>query len=310
MAHITDKLFNKKWGIFTHFLARSEENAVTWAQRVNAVDTDYIAKTLHEIKAGYYCITMMQGWKFMIAPNETFDRITGNAPGEACSQRDLPLDLYHSLQKYGIDLYLYFTGDGPYKDLKEGSAFGFAAPRAGGVTEEFVTKWAGVLREYAVRYGDKVEGWWVDGCYRGTYEWGDFRFNEGLVKIYYNAIKAGNPQALTAFNDGVKPELVREYPFSDFTGGEQNDFTVIPPARFIDGAQAHILAPLGTAPGAGSEDWGKKGCKRNAEYISGYINKVNANGGVVTVDVHLSPENRFDDEQLDLLRSLHGVTRS
>ena len=33
------------------------------------------------------------------------------------------------------------------------------------MNDEFIEKWASVLEEYAVRYGDKVKGWWIDGCY-------------------------------------------------------------------------------------------------------------------------------------------------
>ena len=73
-------------------------------------------RNLHEMGAGYYVITTMQGRKFMIAPNKTFDRIAGTKTGEACAARDLVQDLYQALSRYGIDLYLYFTGDGPYKD--------------------------------------------------------------------------------------------------------------------------------------------------------------------------------------------------
>ncbi len=28
-------------------------------------------------------------------------------------------------------------------------------------------KYASVLEEYAMRYGENVKGWWIDGCYAG-----------------------------------------------------------------------------------------------------------------------------------------------
>ncbi len=61
-------------------------------------------------------------------------RIGGTRPGEACSVRDLPLELSHELARRGIDLYLYYTGDGPYLDAEIGSRFGFTEPRFLGVT--------------------------------------------------------------------------------------------------------------------------------------------------------------------------------
>lgn len=58
----------------------------------------------------------MHGKRYMCSPNSTYDKIGELNPGEACSVRDLPMDLYKALSKYGIDLYLYYTGDGPHKD--------------------------------------------------------------------------------------------------------------------------------------------------------------------------------------------------
>ena len=35
----------------------------------------------------------------------------------------------------------------------------------GQVNDQYVQNWAAVAAEYSRRYGDKVKGWWVDGCY-------------------------------------------------------------------------------------------------------------------------------------------------
>ena len=204
--------------MFCHYLPASPE-------LVETIDTDYIAQTLHEIGAGYFFITMMQLRAVLNAPNKAFDSITGYKPGEACSRRDLILDLYHSLHKYGIDLYVYYTGDGPLKDEKASAAFGLvqADLKKGGtgVTRAFVEKWASVLEEYAVRYGDKVCGWWIDGCYRDA-SWCYYNYSDELLQIYYDAIKKGNPNAIVAFNNGVDHDLIkRNDSLSDFTAGEQ-----------------------------------------------------------------------------------------
>ena len=119
-----DRFYGKKWGVFNHFLQviQNDPNAknsygkqTDWNTLVSEFDTEILAKNLHEMGAGYYVITVMQGTKYMLAPNATFDKIAGTKPGEACSTRVLIEDLYQSLSKYDIDLFLYFTGDGPYK---------------------------------------------------------------------------------------------------------------------------------------------------------------------------------------------------
>lgn len=294
MSHITDKLYNKKWGVFNHYLCHSDK----WSETVENLNVNNIANMLSEVNAGYYFITLMQGRKYMAAPNAAFDRIADCKPGEACSKRDLPLDLYNAISPLGVDLYLYFTGDGPYKDEREGRKFGFIEPRGDGVTMPFVEKWASVLEEYAVRYGDKVNGWWIDGCYKDY-----FHYTEEMLQLYVNACKKGNPNAIVSLNDGVKAELVKDYSIEDFTCGEFNDFTYIPESRFVDGAQAHILAPLGMSPdGSPWGGWCKTGCKRDKEYMLDYVKKVNDAGGVVTIDIIIYPDGTYDPEQIEVLK--------
>lgn len=302
-----DRFYSKKWGVFNHFLYVIQNNPnhpnsygkeTDWDTLVHEFDTETLAKNLHEIGAGYYVITVMQGTKYMLAPNSAFDKIAGTKPGEACSTRDLIEDLYQSLSKYDIDLFLYFTGDGPYKNIEEGKKFGFIEPRDVGVTRPFVEKWASVLEEYAVRYGDKIKGWWIDGCYK---DW--FKYTDELLEIYYKACKKGNPSALVSLNPGLKEKIEIGFSFEDFLCGEQNDFTAIPEQRFYGTAQAHILAPLGTG-GNVLGCWGSFGAKRDAEYLTEYIKKVNQAGGVLTIDIGVYRDGKFDDTQIEVLKAV------
>ena len=192
---ISDKMKDKKWGVFNHYLYNIQNNPTfpnnqgagetDWHTCTEALDVENIARTLHEVGAGYYFITSMQGRKYMIADNEYYRSLVGNEAADEClSRRDLIEDLYQALSKYGIDLYLYFTGDGPYKDEKIGSQYGFIEPREKNITMEFVQKWAKTLESYAVKYGKKVNGWWVDGCYD---DW--FGYTEELLHPYYVLLK-------------------------------------------------------------------------------------------------------------------------
>ena len=302
-----DRFYAKKWGVFNHFLHVVQNNPTypnsygqmtDWDALVKEFDTETLAKNLHDIGAGYYVITVMQGTKHMIAPNATFDRIAGTKPGEACSTRDLIADLHKSLSKYDIDLFLYFTGDGPYKTVEEGAKFGFIEPREVGVTKPFVERWASVLEEYALRYGDKIKGWWIDGCYKEQ-----FKYTDELLEIYYKACKKGNPSALVSLNNGVSEKGIElGFTFEDFLCGEQNDFTVIPTQRFYGNAQAHILAPLGVGE-CEIGGWGVFGVKRSAEYIADYVRKVNKAGGVITFDIGVYRDGKFSAEQMQILKT-------
>jgi hypothetical protein len=97
----------------------------SWNDCVNELDVGLIASQLKEAGAGYLFFTLMQGTQYLCAPNDTYNKITGYRPGEAASERDLINDLYNALNPFNIDLYLYYTGDGPFRDPVAGPAFGF-----------------------------------------------------------------------------------------------------------------------------------------------------------------------------------------
>lgn len=290
-----ERLLNGKFGLFNHFLYGDDN----WVRTTNELDIPRLARNIAKTGASRYVITLMQGRKYMLAPNKTYDKIAGTKPGEACAIRDIPLELGLELQKYGIDLYLYYTGDGPHADEVIGKRFGFTAPRQN-VPMEFVQKWAAVLREYSVRYGNLVKGWWIDGCY--DY----FGYNEELLAPYYDACKAGNPDCIVAMNGGVPKEgPEKRFSKEEFTCGEYNDFTVVPETQYVNGAQVHILAPLGLSPdGSEWNSWCKPGLKRNAEYLAGYIRKLREVPCSLTIDIIIYPDGSFDAAQMNELIKL------
>lgn len=282
-----------RWGIFTHFLygdpgeLYSEKGGSDyWNRRVENFDTDRIADRLYDAGAQYYFITVMQGQKYMIAPNKTFDKICGTNPGEACANRDLIADLYDSLSRYNIDLCLYYTGDGPWLDPECGVKMGLTNPR-GKVSDTFVRNWANVLAEYAEKYGNKIKAWWFDGCYDWLLE-----YNNEKLTCYYDAVKYGNPDVKVAFNNGVKDQCCKYYIKEDYTAGEFNDLNVIPNKAYYDGARAHILAPMG------SHSWHSKGLRYSGEYLKKYVTDVNNAGGMVTLEMYIDDNGELDDEQL------------
>ncbi len=304
-------LSSKKWGVFHHYLDTLQGDInkphnqpfgkLAWSDLVDRFDVERLAWSLHQMNAGYYFITLMQGTKSMIAPNATFDRIAKTNPGEACARRDLPMEIADALSKYNIDLCLYYTGDGPYKDDVVGSRFGFTEPRKD-ISMEFCNKWASVLKEYAERYGDKVKAWWIDGCYRKL-----FGYTEEMYEQYYNVIVNANPRALVGFNDGVKDCHEKNYSKETLLCGEFNAFINIPKSKdFYGGAVPHTLAPLGYN-GETMEQWdgwGASGIKHPLDYMIKYIQAVNRVEGIVTIDVMARADGSFDSEQEAFLRQI------
>ena len=308
MKNCAERLSEKKWGVFNHYLYSGvcdvndsrnlDKNITDWDTAVKCFDVEKLAYNLHKMNAGYYFITLMQGTKHMIAPNATFDKIAGTKPGEACSTRDLPMELADALAKYDIDLCLYYTGDGPHADRTIGARFGYNGDAGDGsnVDLAFCQNWAAVLEEYAVRYGDKVKAWWIDGCYRDT-----LGYKDEYLKLFYDAVKKGNPNGAVSFNGGVAQTLVKNYEFEDFTCGEFNDFLYIPPSKYVDGALGHILAPYGYEPNGEFwwiwAGWGATGIKHPPKYMSDYVRKLSSVGVPVTIDIRVNIDGSFDAEQ-------------
>jgi len=292
----TDWFQKAGYGVFVHYLAGLQNNpehvaslgqGTEWDACVNEFDTERFADTMAEVGAGYVIFTIMQVRREMIAPNATYDRITGYQPGEACATRDLIEDLYQSLSRRGIPLMLYYTGDGPRADPQAAPAFGWGTP----VSTEFVGKWASVAQEYGERYGDKVAGYWVDGCY----PW--IGYDDEKLALFARALKAGNPKRIVAFNRGVDPLVMSYTSHEDFTCGEQNRFFDMPVSRWLDGEQWHILSYLGTG-------WGHPGSQYTKRELAEYVFDVNQRGGAVSIDVVLFRDGSLDRSQVEMLKAV------
>lgn len=303
----TDWFLRAGAGVFVHYLNGLQNNRESinslgketpWDECVREFDTERFADAMQEAGAGYVIFTVMQITRHLIAPNATFDRISGYQPGAACATRDLIEDLYQSLNKRGIPLLLYYTGDGPRADAQANAQFGFD----GNVSPEFVRKWTDVAREYSLRYGDKIKGWWVDGCY----PW--IGYNDENLALFAEALKAGNPNSIVAFNRGVDPVVMSYTPAEDFTCGEQDRFFDMPSQRWLDGEQWHILSYIGTG-------WGQAGSKYGKRELREYAFDVNQRGGVVSMDVLLYRDGSLDRSQLEMLKEVRrelneGKTRA
>ena len=312
MTDFQREFAKRRFGIFNHFLygepggfvtkqLSREEEAVEWNRQVNAFDPERIAYGLDRIGAGYYFITLMQGQRFMLAPNATFDRLCGTKPGECCAERDLVAELIEALKKYGIALCLYYTGDGPYRDEYCSRGMGKVNNEPGVINLEFVKNWASVLEEYAVRYGDNIKAWWIDGTYDATVG-SHLGYTQEALKYYYDACKKGNSNALVACNNGIKPDYYKWYEKDDMTSGEYCDFTHIPKSQLIDGALAHCLIPLGVNPEHPSwGGWRLPGFAIDREGLRKYVDAVNAVGGVVTLDIGIDHEGVWNAEHFAML---------
>jgi lysophospholipase L1-like esterase len=295
----TDWLKDAKYGVFMHFLPGDAKSLAL----VNEFDVEGLSRQLETLGAKYFIITLGQNSGFFNSPNAAYDRTTGYAPGERCSTRDLPLNLYRALKPKGIKLMLYLPCQTPNEDARAQKAFGLAeGKRDQPINVEFAQKWAQVIQEWSDRYGDKVAGWWFDGGYEHV------RFDEEIARLYAKAVKHGNPNALVTFNPGVK--LVRHTQAEDYTAGELNEpFNVLPASRWVEGSQWHALTYLGSR-------WSGRDTRYPTEKWVKWVSTVVSKEGVVTLDMgpnwdsQTGPIGSLAEAQMAQVRAIRDALRA
>ena len=289
----TDWFRDCRWGLFAHYLADSASNlkptvlpVSEWNRRIDAFDVAGLARQLAEAHVPYFVITLGQNSGYYLSPNRTYDEIVGITPSK-CSQRDLIADLARALSARGIRLMAYVPGAAPASDP-------VAKARLEGVPDERMTvlqrNWEAVVREWSLRWGRSLSGWWVDGPYeKEKYQHPD----APNYRSFAEALKAGNPDSIVAFNNGLRTPVYSMTEFEDFTPGEiERDLPVAPGClpdysrlrnfdRFLDGAQLHLLTIMG-------EWWGKHPLRFDDEFTIAYTKYINGKGGVISWDAPLT----------------------
>lgn len=292
----TNWLMEAKYGVFMHFLPSSDNDL----KQVDQFDVDALAEQLEDMGARYLVLTLGQNSGYFNSPNAAYEKKTGYAPGERCSLRDLPMDLYEALQPKGIRLMLYLPCQTPNQDRQAQKAFGLPeGAKDQPVNTAFAHQWAKVIQEWSDRYGDKVAGWWFDGGYD------HIQFNNEIAEIYADAVKHGNSNAIVTFNPGVK--IVRHTKAEDYTAGELNDpLAVVPASRWLDGSQWHALTYLGSA-------WGKDDTRYTNEQWAKWAQAVVANQGAFTLDMgpnydpQAGPIGAFNDAQVNQVKAIKAA---
>ena len=308
----TDWFRDLKSGVFCHFLGAAGLSADDWNRRVDAFDTDRLVSRLAEAGAPYFFLTIGQNSGHFCSPNTTYDSIVGIKPSK-CSRRDLIADLSASLSRRKIAFFVYLPSGAPAADpvamerLKWEWGFegkwpdAWMTTRTGKRLGEFQQMWESIVREWSLRWGKKVRGWWIDGCYFPDEM---YRHPEAPnFQSFAAALKAGNPESLVAFNPGVTVPVISMTPFEDYTAGEISDAFPICPGRWVDGAQYHILSYLG-------ESWCKGTPRFSDEFVIGYVKDVSAKGGVITWDVPIDETGTIPEAFLTQMKRLHGALRS
>jgi hypothetical protein len=295
----TDWFRDAKWGVFTHYLTGKDTLAEDWSQRVNGFDVAGLAGQLEAIGAEYYFITLGQNSGHYCSPNAAYDKYVGIKPSK-CSVRDLIADLYDALHPKGTKLLVYLPAGAPDEDPVAMKALHWEkGPHR---NREFQVRWENVIREWSVRWGRKVAGWWFDGCY-----WPNEMYRQPDPPNFASfaaAARAGNPDSIVAFNPGALVPVISLTEHEDYTAGEINDPGEVKcTGRCVNGAQFHMLSYLGL--------WWSQGPSRfSDEQVVQWTRAINAREGVVTWDVPIGESGLIPQafvEQLIALRRARDV---
>lgn len=318
-THRTGWFHQAKWGVFTHYMAdtvlKSEPLSIeSWNRAVDSFDVTAMAERLVEMGAGYYVITLGQNSGYYCSPNTTYDKFVGISPSK-CSRRDLVADLAAALAPKGIPLIVYLPAGAPDRDQEAMKALEWqpgkyphwshpgGGPDGGDPRlESFQRKWEAVISEWSTRWGDKVAGWWFDGCY-----YPDAMYRHAAppnFESFAAAARAGNPNSLVAFNPGVIVPIMTMTPFEDYTAGEINEPDKVEcPGRWLKHAQSHMLSYLGPS-------WAQSPPRFSAEQAVAFTRNFTDKGGVVTWDVPIASDGTIPEPFVEQLRKVGSALRA
>ena len=312
----TDWFRDARWGVFFHYLAdvhlppevlETDAGVAAWNRLVDGFDVEGLAAQIAELQAGYFFLTLGQNSGYWLSPNATYDELVGRQPSRL-SSRDLVADLSAALGKVGVPLLVYCPACAPNRDQLavrqlrctppwDAARLGFPpesmfpedAARTDERLTEFQQNWEAILREWSLRWGEGVRGWWIDGCYQADrmYRHPD----PPNFASFAAAMKAGNPQSLVAFNPGVIVPVISHTEFEDYTAGEISAALPVQTnqewdggqlGRYVEGAQYQLLSYLGPT-------WGSGEPRFPDGLVAEYTRYVNSWEGVVTWDVPTQP---------------------
>jgi hypothetical protein len=311
-----------RWGVMTHYLSvppstkePADMTVSKWNRHVDGVDVPRFADTIAATGAGYLIFTLGQNSGFFCSPNKTYDRLVGVRPSRL-SRRDLLGEVAAALQERNVRTIAYLPSHAPakHREAVEGlrctpewdaSTWGLkpgAYIRRQPVDErlsEFQRNWEAIIREWSVRWGKTVSGWWIDGCYNADrmYRHAD----APNFRSFAEAMKSGNPDSLVAFNPGVLVPIICHTEYDDYTAGEAN--VMVTPNRyhffnrFVKGAQFQVLTYLG-------DYWCYGNPRYPDELIVNYTKYINSFEGAVTWDVPINLKGEIPDAYIKQLSAI------
>ena len=303
MSNRTDWFYEAKFGLFVHWTTHSlpkEGEKKSHADAIKDFQLDTFVSQIVESGAKFVFFTITHAdMNVPFALPELYEIMPG-----LTSERDLISELADKLEPHGIRLMFYFNGEGS-------TTPGYMETTRFWEDEKYHAEICYKLTEaISKKYGKKIHGWWIDCCYEPPICKGrGVRYD---YKRYADALRAGNPDSIVAFNFmGVEPwgsEWGRG--ISDFQAGEENDLSFLPDGRFSGEGGTQWFGLCWMDDFWVHEKPGTPAPVHSNEKVLDYINKVKAGGGVFAYNVAPYQEGIISENTMEQLRWLkaHGAT--
>lgn len=200
-----------KWGIGWRFLGGPSR----WSKKLDVNKLVEQIQTIPNVSYVLFNISSGADGSTYTAPHSILSKIN---PG-SCPERDLFGEAATAFQAAGYKVLVYMATQGPAK-LKHGPANETDAKRMSNWRAWVKRKYGSdeisdlkkayaevIVREYAQRYGTKIDGWWFDHAAFGD------------IELIHKEIKKANPNAIAAFCRGMGEVGNKSPGYEDYTGG-------------------------------------------------------------------------------------------
>ena len=316
-SHRADWMAQGTHGVMVHYLITpkghsAEEKAADFNRTIDGFDLNHFMKQFEESGADWLIFTIGQNTGYYNSPNPALEEmLPGRTP-----RRDLVMEIARRVKDRGkrFIVYLPVEVSGQAPDVQSALAWD------PGDQKQFLRRYLEFVRAYSVRLGKLHDGWWFDGCYdhihQGKWNWQD----------WIDAARAGNPDAIVAFNDGAfcVGRVKALTPLQDYHAGEVhllwhgqivNDFVptaddlsvtddgrllvrgndarlYMPASRFVDGVQWHALVPIDSTfnPAVPADR-----CHYSDEELIGFVLACREVGGAVTLNAPIDAQGHIPE---------------
>lgn len=207
----TDWFSALRYGLMFHWTAQSAPRSGPirpYAEAVNDFNVQAFADMVEATGAEYIIFTGNHAEPHFPGPLQNWER---EYPGRT-TKRDLIAEISDELEKRNIRFILYLATH-IYAKQKEVDDTEFER-----LNRELVT-------EIGEHYGDKIDGYWLDGFYQSYASHPGFDFEN-----FYKISKAGNPNRLLALNSWLYPVVSQ---WQDYWAGEVYTPSSTPSTRIL-----------------------------------------------------------------------------